>query len=1164
MPRRGRCLIPVLLCITALRAFSADLSDEEIGAAQRLLTDSAGRPMAPDSVNLDLVKRLYSLPNALPAMRKVLAQPGFAELSLRVGDFRHQANLDIWSQIIRETSVRIELNNAGKKNGARSDLDNFFFTAATILPNRPDIPPQQIHAWLKQRHEELWRTRFGANLPPSAFDVSHFPGDSFMKDWRMNLGSWSEHLASLDVSIATLSGTEGAYFLPGAYKIQVYLRYLAHGETTVLTPSATEPNGVKTVVGKTRDLSPLYKNVPFEIDAHGHLENALQNTFEADRVTDPLKNAKYVVRIPEGQAAAFTNLEVELRHLLLTGQKEAFQNAIRRMYGRFDSPGAMPGVLGGMNEAARVIEVLNRIELDKIIGSMGEGRRPGFWSDDWKTYRPGDIQSVQGKLEYYASEVEAVRKARRLSDADFEANKTQVAGEAERLFHQKAAEVVKMSVASSAERVFREVFTEAGFARQRHLHGEAAALRLLAERVRGLHASLAVQKDDAVVRAVVEAAPAEVRDAVSLIAEIARIQRATVAGRKKIEARELRESDEALQRIMRRLRVTPATAKHGSVVSFDETSRNARWTAYDEILSRERRRARPTDPSGNLPFLPDSLHEIGGGMAEDLLGLGGADSAFQAYAAWLQGDTDSALQIFRDAIIEAVPSWGNAYSVAKTIQEARNQGDVWPLVKFAANLGAGAAFGPLYGAVMAVYGIETTVFNLAWHFYGRPTQEEAISYILMGDASAAAGAGNSRFPAINDRRNLQESALLRRHIHPPNLSVEHRRQVLRAHYFAMANRTAGESRITPSSTSPPAPGSSTWLNAREQAFDAIYRDWEFWLRRVFFYQDVHIRFFAWVQSQNSDPNWQRIDRNPPGILGDMSHAQRLDAFPDAFTATTGGGGYWDHERVWLRRFFEGWVGDYSRQWQQASLDHGEFMNALATHAPGWEKAVVDQLVGFYLEGEMLDLSREQILTARGPAEAGKLEQSRQAARAGIAASERRLHQDLEPARKSFLELANRIDNALWGPALTEHLHDALAKALVAQPPYQPPPPTLTLRIPDPVAALRQPLPIETVIRGDPVQLPTDLATAVSFRPTGRWVGRRPPGVLRWDVAAHLGEDVPDRNLVVAGADAEVIVTSPSKPQFRLQATAPVFFIGRLDQPEAAESPTGKVEIELQP
>ena len=81
-----------------------------------------------------------------------------------------------------------------------------------------------------------------------------------------------------------------------------------------------------------------------------------------------------------------------------------------------------------------------------------------------------------------------------------------------------------------------------------------------------------------------------------------------------------------------------------------------------------------------------------------------------------------------------------------------------------------------------------------------------------------------------------------------------------------------------------------------------------------------------------------------------------------------------------------------------------------------------------------------------------------------------------------------------------------------------------------MSALREDLPIETTVNGDPVQLPDDLATSISFRPTGRWIGQRPPGVLRWDVDAHLGADVPDDKVVVVGADAEVVVTSASDPR----------------------------------
>ena len=131
----------------------------------------------------------------------------------------------------------------------------------------------------------------------------------------------------------------------------MYLRYIAEGETTLLTPSATDPSGVKTTAGKTRDLSAMYRRVPFEIDPHGQLENALQNVYEADRVSDPIKHAKYRIRIGEGQAAAFTNLEVDLQTLILGGREAAFNGAVEKMFERFSNPQAMPGVLGDIRRS---------------------------------------------------------------------------------------------------------------------------------------------------------------------------------------------------------------------------------------------------------------------------------------------------------------------------------------------------------------------------------------------------------------------------------------------------------------------------------------------------------------------------------------------------------------------------------------------------------------------------------------------------------------------------------------------------------------------------------------------------------------------------------------------------------------------------------------------
>ena len=45
------------------------------------------------------------------------------------------------------------------------------------------------------------------------------------------------------------------------------------------------------------------------------------------------------------------------------------------------------------------MKVLNRIELDKIIGALGSRPRPDVWSETWRNYRPTENFDTEAKLE---------------------------------------------------------------------------------------------------------------------------------------------------------------------------------------------------------------------------------------------------------------------------------------------------------------------------------------------------------------------------------------------------------------------------------------------------------------------------------------------------------------------------------------------------------------------------------------------------------------------------------------------------------------------------------------------------------------------------------------------------------------------------------------------
>jgi len=127
------------------------------------------------------------------------------------------------------------LNHAGKKNGAISDLDKFLHLRSERLAG-VDTQPKNLQQFIIEEHARRWSKRMLAE--PLKYDLMHFGSDGLMRDWRMSNAHWTHFALELDQKIGGLAATEGAYFVPGGYKTQVYTQYHLKGKTTIIEPRA--------------------------------------------------------------------------------------------------------------------------------------------------------------------------------------------------------------------------------------------------------------------------------------------------------------------------------------------------------------------------------------------------------------------------------------------------------------------------------------------------------------------------------------------------------------------------------------------------------------------------------------------------------------------------------------------------------------------------------------------------------------------------------------------------------------------------------------------------------------------------------------------------------------------------------------------------------------
>lgn len=1187
-----------------------------------------------DRVDEDFVRKLYTSDlKAMEALGKILATDNYRQLNMKIGEIRNRINLEVWSEIVAEYGIRIELNNAGKMNGAISDLDQTLFTDAEEVVSksgRKITGSREVHNHLTQEFENRFRSRMDIALSPAdAYDMMHFPGDGMMADWRMSDRRSAAFLVELDDAISELTKMSGAYFIPGAYKTQVYTRYLAEGRTIVIDASIPEqggtkvlpgygeievPPGVKIEMGPTRQLSKLYENVPSTHDRTGALGALVENAFHADHVTNVVKQTKYGNRIPDTSLVALTNLEVDFRHLLLEGRDGARKHFVNKLFR--DAKNNLPANLESLAEIQRLFELQQRIELDKVLRNIPKDQRPKSWTSEWRNYEPQDVNDVDTKLKYFAQEVAELKaELDQFEEGGLDMNdpetKQQMAELAERTFFQKIKSINKLGAAQAAQKVFRDVFTRQGYSRLKHIHGKQRARNLLIERVRELHAMLVMTDDPELLKTVMDQAPAETKSALQNLVDIAKSQRTEIAQRRGavsyLEAEDLKASNQVLRDLLRRLNLSDfdpnlrageggGHAGTRSLRSFADGSwldRHVSILLNEEIINTYRNGDTikslsvgkvVTDPKGSvknvvletyaynadrartffnttLPAFTDSglgsqLQLFSSEYAKGFLDLGTVDSAAKMASAWAKKDKDTVRRESLDLIFGGAPQLGPWYNLAKNLKDYE-KGKTMPLYLFLAQRGFG--FFPHYGGpaskllgnVAVAYSLYNTYVDFQWHFYGHPSQLGGISYILTGkhDAVPTVGWGSKfmNFTGSPTETILKGNAILDRYVPIPDLPKEYREAVLRNLFRTQANQAAWD-QAKDADIFQRGEGSS-WHAARENVLQTNYfKHWRYWFQRIWFYHYVYPQVYQAMQSQPLDV-WAGFNQNPPPEIASLPVTEQLAKYGDAFDPASK---YWDYEKYYTRKFFENWVTEWEKGMDTSDVHARRFYTALEDRGgSNWQKAVVDELMRYYLEGEALFSAQPQRPEGPKPQLDGTQQQAMADYEAGLQKLPRRTAEGiLLETRGKGRGMIEQIEGLYWHPTVLEKLEAAFLRSAEGQPDYQPKEPKLNFKIPNPVVRSSRSIRLDASVQGDTKELPDDIQFKVEYRKVAEHKGKRPDAVLLDDVRLAFGTELNDEDLMVVEHEATLTAFSPSDSSFKLSEKRPVYWLDRNPDDEA--------------
>lgn len=474
-----------------------------------------------ESMDLDFFKQVYGRPQAPGMLKLIFGAPELEPQSKRLAALRQFYDWTVQAEWARDNHAIIENTNAGKDNGARSDLD----ATANVLEFDPASGDWVIREKTVASLIEHQKKRYSADhLTPEGVDVTLFNGDVWLPDWRDARMSYQEFSRKLVRGSWDAAQRKGAYSVPGANKEQTHDRPLREGRTVhigwdyaanrpsinglpvefdaklgkIVTLVFDRKTGLYKPIGPVGELSTReaagrgkavrYQGVadlPPEEAWRRSFGNSVQNLGEFFEAHDPVARNKYFIeRAIDQGAGRFTHLEaspqdsfvhndpnVQPAYVQIQGAEgmgEAEKLAWKRSF-----IGQAFGLPEGDRRIAEIQSVLDRsaeIQLDKVKGRAAYADRVRqYYAEEW-------TQAVENIREQQAR---AAAQDKPVSPAEI--SRLQEA-EAERLFVEKQRRILIEATIQVARETFKRDFPEETHARRDRFSEPGVAKKIAFER----------------------------------------------------------------------------------------------------------------------------------------------------------------------------------------------------------------------------------------------------------------------------------------------------------------------------------------------------------------------------------------------------------------------------------------------------------------------------------------------------------------------------------------------------------------------------------------------------------------------------------------------------------------------------------------------------------
>lgn len=183
----------------------------------------------------DALLKLYStpdVPDVAAAVKKLVdlhqsdpARSISPDDSRSLEGVRQEMNMEVLEHLALVTGGTIEVMDAGKQNGIRSDKDLMIFA---VLDGHRTISATEM----KRLYEEAFREIHG--IEHSKLDMTIFDGDAVIPDWRRTNLSLSEYVETFKKGQAKLEQNPGAVREAGTWRQGAELRYATGSRVTLV------------------------------------------------------------------------------------------------------------------------------------------------------------------------------------------------------------------------------------------------------------------------------------------------------------------------------------------------------------------------------------------------------------------------------------------------------------------------------------------------------------------------------------------------------------------------------------------------------------------------------------------------------------------------------------------------------------------------------------------------------------------------------------------------------------------------------------------------------------------------------------------------------------------------------------------------------------------